>query len=259
MKYDMRKLGAVAVLVCVAGVSASLVAARGAAGPQKLLEDFADAWNRHDVDALMSMMTDDGVFEAAAGSALDGEKYVGKQAVRGAYQAVFDTYPDAHWGSPRHVVTGDRGMSEWTFTGTMKNGSRVEVTGCDLFTFRDGKIAIKNSYRKNRPPAQPATAAAPKPAYLIASSRPIHPERMDPYRQAAGPLARAAGLEILASGNPALHVLEGKWTLEGGLTIERYRSMDDLLAFWNSPGYREAKKLRDGLVDMNFIVALEGR
>ena len=33
-----------------------------------------------------------------------------------------------------------------------RDGKRVEVTGCDLFTFRDGKIAIKNSYRKNRPP-----------------------------------------------------------------------------------------------------------
>ena len=43
-------------------------------------------------------------------------------------------------------------MSEWTFTGTQKDGVGVAVTGCDLFTFRDGKIAIKNSYRKNRPP-----------------------------------------------------------------------------------------------------------
>jgi hypothetical protein len=32
----------------------------------------------------------------------------------------------------------------------MKDGTKVEVTGCDLFTFKDGKIAIKNSYRKNR-------------------------------------------------------------------------------------------------------------
>jgi ketosteroid isomerase-like protein len=41
-------------------------------------------------------------------------------------------------------------VSEWTFTGTRRDGTRVEVTGCDLFTFRDGRIAIKNSYRKNR-------------------------------------------------------------------------------------------------------------
>ena len=35
---------------------------------------------------------------------------------------------------------------------TLADGTRVEVHGCDLFTFRDGKIALKNSYRKNRPP-----------------------------------------------------------------------------------------------------------
>jgi ketosteroid isomerase-like protein len=42
-------------------------------------------------------------------------------------------------------------VSEWTFAGTRLDGSRFEVNGCDVFTFRDGKIAIKNSYRKNRP------------------------------------------------------------------------------------------------------------
>ena len=100
---------------------------------------------------------------------------------------------------------------------------------------------------------------AVKPAYLIASSRPIHPDQMAPYRAAAGPLATKAGLEILASGDPAAHVLEGTWPVTGGLTVERYRSMEDLLAFWNSPGYQEAKKLRAGHVEMNFIVAIEGR
>jgi len=100
---------------------------------------------------------------------------------------------------------------------------------------------------------------AMKPAYLIASSRPIHPDKMAPYRAAAGPLAMKAGLEILASGDPSAHVLEGAWTQAGGLTIERYRSMEELLAFWNSSGYQEAKKLRDGHVEMNFIVAIEGR
>jgi ketosteroid isomerase-like protein len=118
----------------------------------KLLDRFADAWNRHDVDALMSMMTDDGVFEASGGSQVDGQRSEGKQAVRAAYAAVFDTYPDAHWANPKYFVVGNRGVSEWTFTGTQKDGKRVEVTGCDLFTFRGGKIAIKNSYRKNRPP-----------------------------------------------------------------------------------------------------------
>ena len=119
---------------------------------EKMLVAFADAWNRHDVDALMSFMTPDGVFESSSGNTVNGERYEGAQAVRAAYAAVFTTYPDARWNNARHFVAGDRGVSEWTFTGTMKDGKRVEVTGCDLFTFKNGKIALKNSYRKNRPP-----------------------------------------------------------------------------------------------------------
>lgn len=116
-----------------------------------LLEGFADAWNRHDLDGLMSMMTDDCVFEASAGPQVDGQRSEGKQAVQAAYAAVFEAFHDAHWASPRHFIAGDRGVSEWTFTGTHRDGKRVEVAGCDLFTFRDGRIAVKNSYRKNRP------------------------------------------------------------------------------------------------------------
>ena len=71
--------------------------------------------------------------------------------MRAAYAAVFEHYPDAHWGNARHFVTGNRGVSEWMFTGTLMDGKRIEVTGCDLFTFPNGKIAIRHSFRKNQP------------------------------------------------------------------------------------------------------------
>jgi steroid delta-isomerase-like uncharacterized protein len=115
-----------------------------------MLDRFADAWNRHDLDALMSMMADGCVFEASAGSQVNGERSEGTTQVRQAFAAVFEAFADAQWGDARHFIAGDRGVSEWTFTGTARDGRRVEVTGCDLFTFRDGRIAIKNSYRKNR-------------------------------------------------------------------------------------------------------------
>jgi steroid delta-isomerase-like uncharacterized protein len=118
-----------------------------------MLDAFADAFNRHDADALMSFMTADCVFEASAGPEVCGARYAGRDAVRAAFVDVWTTFPDARWSAARHFVHGDRGVSEWTFTGTRApDGSRVEVRGCDLFTFRDGKIALKNSYRKNRPP-----------------------------------------------------------------------------------------------------------
>jgi steroid delta-isomerase-like uncharacterized protein len=117
----------------------------------KVLQAFADAWNRHDVDALMSFMTEDCVFEASAGTDVCGTRYIGHEAVRAGFAEVWATYPDAHWGDGRHFVFEERGVSEWTFTGTRADGTRVEVHGCDLFTFRDGRISLKNSYRKSRP------------------------------------------------------------------------------------------------------------
>jgi steroid delta-isomerase-like uncharacterized protein len=119
-------------------------------GSVALLERFAEAWNRHDLDALMAMMTDDCVFQASAGPHVDGMRSEGPAAVRAAFAAVFETFPDARWENPRHVIAGDRAFSEWTFTGTRRDGTRVEVTGCDLLTLRDGRIAVKNAYRKQR-------------------------------------------------------------------------------------------------------------
>lgn len=123
----------------------------------EVLQAFADAWNRHDIEALMSFMTDECVFESSAGDEVCGARYVGADAVRAGFAEVWATYPDAHWASARHFVSGDRAVSEWTFTGTRADGTRVEVQGCNLFTLRDGKILLKNSYRKNRPPVAKST------------------------------------------------------------------------------------------------------
>jgi len=111
---------------------------------------FQNGWNRHDVDVLMTFMADDGVFEGAAGSEACGTRYAGRERVREAFTRVFATFPDVRFRDARHFVAGDRGVSEWTFAGTTADGKSVEVNGCDVFTFRDGKIALKTSYLKSR-------------------------------------------------------------------------------------------------------------
>lgn len=118
---------------------------------ESFLQAFADAWNRHDIDALMQFMTEDCVFEASFGAEPCGTRYVGQQAVRDGFSRAWRDHPDARWLGARHLVAGDRGISEWTFVGTRaSDGVRVETNGCDLFTFRDGRIHIKNSWRKSR-------------------------------------------------------------------------------------------------------------
>jgi hypothetical protein len=115
----------------------------------EFLDAFAAAWNRHDTDAILSMMTPDCIFQTSLGSQAHGTRHVGQDEVRRGIDEVFRTFPDARWNDPKHFIAGDRGVTQWTFTGSGPNG-RVEVEGCDLFTFRDGKIAVKDSFRKQR-------------------------------------------------------------------------------------------------------------
>jgi steroid delta-isomerase-like uncharacterized protein len=118
---------------------------------EETLTAFADAWNRHDVDALMSFMSDDCVFQTAAGPEACGSRITGTAAVRAAFAAAWQAVPDAQWTNGRHFVHGDFGTSQWTFTGTAADGSRIEADGIDVFTFKGGKIALKNVFRKARP------------------------------------------------------------------------------------------------------------
>lgn len=113
---------------------------------------FENGWNLHDVDALMRFMADDCVFEGASGPDVCGTRYEGRERVREAFARIFAAVPDVRFENATHFVAGDRGVSEWIFRGTTASGNKVEVNGCDLFTFRNGKIVVKSSYLKNRAP-----------------------------------------------------------------------------------------------------------
>ncbi len=119
---------------------------------QRLLIEHTDAWNSHDIDRLMSLFADDCVFEASAGPDSHGRRFEGREQVESAFVDVFHSMPDANWGDGRHfVISEDYGVSEWRLTGTLVDGSRVDVLGCDFLTVRDDKIVRKNSFRKQRP------------------------------------------------------------------------------------------------------------
>lgn len=122
----------------------------------QFLASFADAWNRHDIDSLMSFMDDECEFHAVAGPDVLGRSFVGREAVRDGFQLAWQAFPDAAWVEGQHFVHGDRGVSECTFKGTKADGQRVEARMVDVFTFRNGKIAVKNAFRKDRPPVATA-------------------------------------------------------------------------------------------------------
>ena len=112
------------------------------------LDALLDAFNAHDVDAILSFFTEDCVLDMPRGPAPGGLRLVGKEQVRKGFQSRFDGIPDIRYGDERHFVSGDRGVSEWTIRGTQATGERIEVRGCDLFEFTDGKISRKDSFWK---------------------------------------------------------------------------------------------------------------
>lgn len=117
------------------------------------LQAFLDAFNAHDVDAIMAFFTDDCVFDMPRGPAPGGRRLVGKDAVRDGVESRFAGIPDVRYGDERHFISGDRGVSEWTLRGTQRDGTPIEVRGCDLFEFADGLIARKDSFWKIIDPA----------------------------------------------------------------------------------------------------------
>ena len=114
------------------------------------LERYSAAWNAHDIDRIMQFMTDNCVFETGGSAEKYGTRVEGFDAVRLRFIEVWTEMPDVRFVDALHFVQGDHGCSEWTFTGTREDGTRVEIDGCDLFTFEGGKIKSKRSYIKHR-------------------------------------------------------------------------------------------------------------
>jgi hypothetical protein len=115
----------------------------------EFLDAYAAAWNRHDVAAILAAMTPDCVMQLGVGPDVGGSRFVGRENVLTGIEKVFARFPDVQFNGPKQFISGNRGLTEWVMTATTPKG-RIEVEGCDVFTFQSGKISFKNSYTKQR-------------------------------------------------------------------------------------------------------------
>lgn len=111
------------------------------------VEQFNDALNRHDVDAVMALMTDDCIFENTY-PAPDGERYTGQAAVRGFWEEMLRNSPSAHFDTEEMFAHGDRCTARWVYTYVSGDGTKGHIRGADIFKVRDGKVAEKFAYVK---------------------------------------------------------------------------------------------------------------
>jgi ketosteroid isomerase-like protein len=136
------------ILACLASKPEDLVDHDDAT---RMLKAIAMAFDEHDLDAIMSHFADDAVFDAPRGPNPWGTRFAGFAEIRQAFAARFSEIPDVRYQQDEHFVDGDRGASEWTLSGTTTEGQRIEVRGCDLWAFRDGRVVKKDSFWKIRP------------------------------------------------------------------------------------------------------------
>ena len=118
-------------------VSAATVAA---------VDRFNEAFNRHDVPAVMDMMTEDCVFDSTRPPP-DGERFEGQAAVRQFWEEFFRRSPEARFETEEMFAAGDRCVVRWVYH-WVRDGTPGHIRGVDVFRVRDGKVAEKLSYVK---------------------------------------------------------------------------------------------------------------
>ena len=112
-----------------------------------VIDRFNEAFNRHDVEGIMALMTNDVVFENTSPRP-DGERYDGQESVRGFWEQFFASSPNARFDTEDIFAGGNRCTVRWIYNWIDADGKRGHVRGVDVFRVRDGKVAEKLSYVK---------------------------------------------------------------------------------------------------------------
>ena len=108
---------------------------------QELAVRYGEAWAAHDLDEIMAMHTADTVFHLHGG----GEPAVGLSAVRDAFAAAMERWPDIRFDRKRVHIGSGHFVSEYEMTAS-KDGHEIVCDGVDVFTVEGGRVARKDSY-----------------------------------------------------------------------------------------------------------------
>jgi uncharacterized protein (TIGR02246 family) len=106
-----------------------------------VVDRFNAAWNAHDLDAALALTSVDCVFESTS-PAPDGERHVGRDAIRKAWAPIFDD-ASSEFAVERSFTTSDRVVQQWRYT--WGNG---HIRGIDVIRVRDNLVSEKLAYVK---------------------------------------------------------------------------------------------------------------
>lgn len=113
----------------------------------RIVIEFNDAFNRHDVAGMMSLMSDDCLFDNTYPPP-DGTLYSGKEAVTQFWREFFKDSPNAHIEIEEIVGLGLRCVMRWRYEWEDAAGAKGHVRGVDVYKLKDNLICEKLSYVK---------------------------------------------------------------------------------------------------------------
>jgi ketosteroid isomerase-like protein len=113
----------------------------------RIVLEFNDAFNRHDIPGMMQLMSDDCVLENYV-PAPDGAVYSGKGVITQYWQDFFHVSPQAHIEIEEIFGFGYRCIMRWRYDWVDAAGKRGHARGVDIFQIKDGSICQKLSYIK---------------------------------------------------------------------------------------------------------------
>lgn len=113
----------------------------------RIVLEFNAAFNRHDVNGMMQLMSDDCIFENTH-PAPDGITYAGREAVTQFWQEFFRQSSQAHIEIEDIFGMGHHCVMRWRYEWVDQAGEKGHVRGVDIFQLKDGKISEKLSYVK---------------------------------------------------------------------------------------------------------------
>ena len=113
----------------------------------RLVMAFNEAFNRHDIQAMMRLMSSDCVFENTQ-PAPDGTTFRGKDVVAQFWQSFFNESPHAHIEIEDAFGMGEHCVLRWKYHWKNSAGEAGHVRGVDIFKVQDGLITEKLSYVK---------------------------------------------------------------------------------------------------------------
>tara|TARA_B100000963_G_scaffold342169_1_gene342767 strand:- start:50 stop:442 length:393 start_codon:yes stop_codon:yes gene_type:complete len=116
----------------------------------ELVDAIGHAFNSNNIDAVMQYFVDDATFDHASGPDIYGLRIEGADAIRAAFASLFDSVKSVHWTTLNTGIADNKAYCEYRRVAKLKNGEVQDFHSVDILTFRDGKIAHKDTYYKNR-------------------------------------------------------------------------------------------------------------